>query len=252
MGALDMFSPAFEYQPGSAVLPPAESAGPPPWRASVTGLLFDMEGVLYDNSAWRLWLFRTVGRLGLHTNCHAFFATWERDYQRPACLGETSLEEALGNFLRSAGLTHGQADEVVTATRSQLALHENSQRPLPGVTATLKRLSGAGMKMGVVCNATAESDALWSRLDRAGIAGCFASVVTSRDLGHALPDIHGYRLAAARLAAPAGLLAFIGGSAPAVTAARRAGMAGIGVGMPRRTPADAHVCDIRELTGLFV
>ena len=250
MGTLDMFSPDLESSFGPAGSPSADALAPPPWRASVTGLLFEMDGVLYDNSAWRLWLFRTVGRLGLHTNYHAFFATWERDYQRPACLGETTLEEALGNFLRSAGLSHGQADEVVTATRSQIALHENSLRPLPGVAATLKRLSGAGLKMGVVCNATAESDAVWTRLDRAGIAGCFATVATSRDLGHALPDIHGYRLAASRLAA-SGLLAFVGGNAPAVTAARRAGMASIGVGMPERSPADAHVCDIRELTGIF-
>lgn len=261
MGATDMYATSTgslrrdphgaAYSPAFEALPPGAPSGPPLWQASVTGLLFDLDGVLYDNSAWKLWLYRTVGRLGLHASYHAFFATWEQDYLRPACLGKTSLEAALRGFLRSAGLSHGQADEVVTASRSQLMRHQTTERPLPGVAATLKRLSGTKLRMGIVCNATDGGDAVWSRLDRAGIATCFSSVVTSVEMGHALPDLHGYQVAAQRLAAPAGLLAFIGGCASRVAAARRAGMAAISVGVQSGTPANACLNDIRELGGIF-
>ena len=62
---------------------PSHAADRPPCPTSlpgVRGVLFDMCNVLFDNTVWRRWVLKVLGRLGLHTNYRSFFRVWDRDY----------------------------------------------------------------------------------------------------------------------------------------------------------------------------
>ena len=82
---------------------------------SVAGLLLDVGGVLYDDTVWLRWLLKLVTRLGLHTHYTPFFRVWQREYLQRITCGELEYWQALRLFLRSAGLSHGQIDEVEAA-----------------------------------------------------------------------------------------------------------------------------------------
>ena len=107
----------------------------------VAGLLIDLCGVLYDDSTWPRWLFKLVQRLGLHTTYTPFFRVWRREYLERVKRQELEYWQALRLFLRAAGLTNGQIDEVEAASHARLRAFESELLPLPGVVNVLTRLN---------------------------------------------------------------------------------------------------------------
>jgi len=67
----------------------------------VSGLLFDVGGVLYDDTVWSRWLLKLLTRLGLHTSYTPFFRVWQREYLQRVTCGELEYWQALRLFLRS-------------------------------------------------------------------------------------------------------------------------------------------------------
>jgi HAD superfamily hydrolase (TIGR01509 family) len=69
-------------------------------------------------------------------------------------------------------------------------------RPMPGAVEALERLRSAGLALACVSNWDAT---LASQLDRAGLGGCFVTVVSSAEAGAAKPDPRVFAVALERL-----------------------------------------------------
>ena len=142
--------PRYPAGPPRPIIPlrPAESPAPTDLPRPVRGVLLDMCGVLYDNTVWRRWLLRLLTKLGLHTSYHAFFRVLDRDFLAEVHCGKRRFDEAFRAFLRSAGLSRGQIDEVEAACQARRRQWEAGARTLPGVKNTLGRLAKSGFALG--------------------------------------------------------------------------------------------------------
>ncbi len=80
-------------------------------------------------------------------------------------------------------------------------------RPLGGVTEALGRLRAAGLSLACVSN---WDISLRGHLERAGLAGCFAEIVSSAEAGAAKPDPEVFRIALGRLGVEPGRALHIG------------------------------------------
>ena len=216
----------------------------------VSGLLFDMGDVLYDATAWRRWLLQVLGRLGLHTNYRSFFTIWDRDFLDDVHRGRREFSEAFRAFLRSAGLSCGQIDEVDAACRARRSQWEVTARLLPGVKTTLGRLRAAGCTLGVLSDSEHPAAVLGERLERLGLGGLFAAVVSSIDLGRIKPDPLGYLTALQGMQLGAKGVAFVGHDAAELAGAAKVGMQTIAFNFAPDARADVFLTRFDELLEL--
>ena len=94
-------------------------AQPNPLAKAVSGILFDMCNILYDDTVWRRWVLMLLSRLGLSTNYCSFFRLWDREYLEDVHRGRRDFRQAFASFLQCAGLTPGQIDEVEAASHAR-------------------------------------------------------------------------------------------------------------------------------------
>ena len=217
----------------------------------IRGLLLDACNILYDDTAWRRWLLRLLQRLGLRTEYGPFFRIFARDYLDAVHRGERPFNDALDEFLISAGLSAGQAEEVHRALESYRGHSEVNHRPLIGVRDTLSQLGCCGMKLGVLCNSEHSGAALRQRLAELLGGSPWAAVISSRDLGRTMPDAACYRAALQAMQLPAADVAFVGHDALELRGAARQGLATIAFNGDRDARADIYLQrfeDLLELT----
>lgn len=214
---------------------------------NVSGLLFDMDDVLYDATMWHRWLLQLLGRLGLHTHYRAFFCVWEREFLSEVYCGRRDYWDALRDFLQSSGLSRGQIDEVLAAGHARRRELQDSIRPLPGVLATIAKLHGMCVPMGILCNASCAAERLQRMLHTLGLGDRFQTVVSSFDLGCAKPAPRAYSEALNSLGLPAEQVAFVGHCAVELSGAKRAGMATIAFNHDADAVADRYVQRFDEL-----
>ena len=217
----------------------------------VAGLLFDMGDVLYDATVWRRWLLKMLGRIGLHVDYCGFFRVWDREYLVDVHRGRRELREAFRAFLQSFGLSHPQIDEVDLACQARRCQLEQSARPLPGVRATITRLHETGLVLGVLSDSQYTSTVLEQRLDRFGLGGMFASVVSSFDLGHTKPGPVGYLKALQAMHLPPGRVAFVGHDADELSGAKAVGMHTVAFNFDTDAEADVYIARFEELLDLL-
>jgi putative hydrolase of the HAD superfamily len=117
--------------------------------------------------------------------------------------------DALGADLDPAGF----APDFVGALRFQ---------PVAGAGAAVRSLAAAGLALACVANWDA---GLGEHLERAGLAGYFAAVVSSAEAGAAKPDPAIFAYALGRLGVPPGRALHIGDSDADRDGARAAGLA---------------------------
>jgi len=228
--------------PAAAVAPP-----PGPLSSPVRGVLFDMCNVLYDNTVWRRWVLQLLSRLGLHTNYRCFFRIWDRDYLEDVHCGRREFWDAFRAFLRSAGLSRGQIEEVQAACKARRRDLENTARPLPGVKNALGRLDNSGFALAAVCNSQHTGAVLQERLDRFGMAKLFTTVVSSIDLKRTMPDPICYLTAVESLALPVGQVAFVGHDTAELAGAAAVGMPTIAFNFDGDARADVYLARFEEL-----
>lgn len=132
---------------------------------TIESVLFDVEGVLYDDSVWWRWLLQLLARLGLHTHYTLFHCVWEQDYQKVG-LGHPEFWDALRGYLRSLGLSPAQVEEVLAASRPQYRVFEQSLRPFPSLRPSLGQLTSKGVPLSVACSTPLSDSILQSRLAR--------------------------------------------------------------------------------------
>jgi HAD superfamily hydrolase (TIGR01509 family) len=226
-------------------------AGPPGPQGRlaepVRGLVFEMRDVFYDDTIWRRWLLQVLRHLGLHTNYRSFYTVWDRDFLVDVHRGRREMCEAMQSFLLSIGLSHAQIDEVEAACLARRRQLENSARALPGVKSTLSRLHASGISLAVLSDSEHPAAALRQQLDRLGLAGLFAAVLSSLDLERTKPDPLCYQAAIEALRLPAGWLAFVGHDAEELAGATAIGMQTVAFNYLPEAEADVFITRFDEL-----
>jgi HAD superfamily hydrolase (TIGR01509 family) len=223
-----------------------------PLSRSVSGILFDMCNILYDDTVWRRWVLQLLSRLGLITNYYSFFRVWERDYLDQVHRGERDFREAFAAFLRCAGLSPGQIDEVEAAGHARRRQLELNARPLPGVRNTLWRLHKHGYVMGVICDSEHPASALRRHLVRFGIERLFSTVVSSIDLKACMPEAACYFEALKGMGLPPDQVVFVGHDHLELAGAAAVGMPTIAFNFDADAQADVLINRLEELVEVLV
>jgi putative hydrolase of the HAD superfamily len=218
---------------------------------NVAGLVFDMGDVLFDATAWRLWLLQLLHRMGLQTGYRTFYDVWDREYLDDVHRGTREYAEAFDAFLRAGGLTRSQIDEVNAASQVRKERLEGEVQPFPGVRSTLARLHAGGIRMSVLSDSESPGEKIASRLARMGLGEYFSAVVSSVDLGATKPAREGYARSIELLGLPAARTAFVGHDADELRGARRAGMRTLAFNFERDAQADLYLGRFEELLPLL-
>jgi HAD superfamily hydrolase (TIGR01509 family) len=236
--------PNGEATPRSHILPLRPARLPRP----IHGLVFDMGGVLYDDTVWRRWLLRVLGQLGLHANYRSFYRLWDRQYLGDVHRGRREFSAAFGEFLRSVGLSPAQIDEVQAACQARRRSLESSIRPLPCVKTTLARLRQSGLALAALTDSEYSSSVLAERLERIGLAGLFGMVLSSIDLGHIRPEPICYLTALSAMKLSASQVAFVGHDGEELEGAAQVGMGTIAFNFDADARADVFIARFEQLS----
>lgn len=239
-------------RPATAVVLPTRPApsrrtasrGPDKPEADTTplaGALIDLCGVLYDDSIWSRWLFKLLQQLGLHTTYTPFFRVWRSEYLNRVKRQEVEYWQALREFLRAAGLSSGQIDEVEAASHAQQRKYESELMPLPGVTNVLNQLSNRGVQLTLLSSACLDTPGVHHRLQTLGLAPYFHSVLSIPDLWREHPRQAPFQVAAQTTHLPCQRLAFVGREAAVLTEAGQAGLRRIAVNYDDDAVADVFL-----------
>ena len=161
-------------------------------------LLFDVRGVLYDDSAWQRWLLQLVHRMGVFTTYNAFFHLFEREYLPCGVQVEDDYWHALQNYLRAVGLSCGQVDEILAAGRARRVLLADKVRLLPGVRPALTQLAALGLQLGVLCTSSLRRSDLEGRLSELGLSSLLNPVLTQTEWIQSSHTLFGHASAALR------------------------------------------------------
>jgi phosphoglycolate phosphatase-like HAD superfamily hydrolase len=212
------------------------------------GVLFDL-GVLYDGTLWQRWLWRQVDRLGHPCEFQEFVRAWDERFQPDVNRGLRPFDEALSCFLLGRGLCPGAVAELVASGGQERKRIETQDRPLVGVAATLRRLSGAGFSLAVLADSDAPALALRQRLMRSGLGTCDLAVVTSRDVAAVQPEPAGYAACLEAVGKPASEVAYVGRDVNRLAGARKMGLETIALG--GAADADVHVRRFEDLLNVL-
>lgn len=244
----DRACPGAKDDPLSLRLDSAHGNRPPGRLATpVRGMIFEMRDVFYDDTAWRRWLLQLLRHLGLHTNYRCFYTVWDRDYLAEVFRGQREMGEAMRSFLRSVGLSRAQIDEVWAACQARRRDLQHTARTLPGVKSTLTRLHTAGLALAVLADSEHPSDVLCEQLDRLGLVGLFAAVISSLDLKRTKPDAACYQAALHALALPSAQVVYVSHDAEELAGATRAGLQTAAFNYAPEARADVFVTRFEEL-----
>ena len=248
---LALFGPSVPvYVPGED---PAVKCRLRPMRlaAPVAGILFDMGGVLYDDTAWRRWLLRLLHQVGLYTHYRSFFRVWDREFLARVQRGECLFCEAFHQFMLSVGLSPALVDEVEAACQARRRELEAGIRPLPGVKSTLVRLRQANVVLAALNNSDQTTPALVERLERIGLGGLFGVVLSSIDLQRTKPDPASYQTALEAMGLPASSVAFVGHDAEELSGATAVGLQTVAFNFDPDAQADVFIARFEELAEIL-
>jgi hypothetical protein len=125
-------------------------------------VIVEMEGVLYDDSAWERWLFQLLVRMGIRGSFDGFRAVWRRDYLANVPSGSCSFELTLRRFLAANGMSDGTIHEVCAAAVCRHRHHISHPVLFPGVAGPILELGRLGVHWTAV-HRSARSSTDWGR-----------------------------------------------------------------------------------------
>ena len=213
----------------------------------VAGLLLDMDDVLVDATVWRRWLLQLLSRLGVQAQYTCLFRVWDREFLRDVHRGRRPFCEAFESFLLALGLRRAQIEEITSSCQARRRHLEATARPLPGVKSTLTRLHQAGLVLGVLNNSESPGAALQGQLDRFGLEGLFAAVLSSIDLERTKPDPVTYLTALRAMRLAPEQAAFVGHDTAELAGAAEVGMRTVAFNFDRDARADVYLGRFEEL-----
>jgi len=239
-------------QRGPAVVGAGERLPQPvPLRQAVRGVVFDICNVLYDDTVWRRWVLKVLGRLGLHTNYRSFFRVWDRDYLAEVHRGQSTFHDAFRTFLAAAGLSAGQIEEVEAACQTRRRELQRTARPLPGVRSTLAGLHRRGLALAAVANSEHPAPVLEEQLRRFDVAEVFTAVISSIELRRVMPEPDCYLAALRAVGLSAGEVAFVGHDTAVLAGATAVGMPTVAFNYDCDARADVYLGRFDELLDLL-
>lgn len=196
-------------------------------------ILFDLLTALLDS--WSLWNAVAGDEEAGHRWRTAYLRiTYETGAYRP-------YEDLVAEAAEAVGLDRDLA--------ARLDARYGELRPWPDVLPVLSRLSGAGLRLGVVTNCSRRLGLIAAK--QIGIE--FAAVVTAEDAGWYKPDPRPYQLALGELGVTADRCLFVAGSAYDLIGTARVGLPTFWhdrAGMPAPHHAPPPLAHERTLGGL--
>jgi len=186
-------------------------------------VLFDLDGTTIDTN-------ELIIESLQHVMLHHCGKTLTRDMIIPR-MGGTLTDQ-----LRYFSGREDVADLAAAYRAYQYERYGDRVTLFPGVLEAVRRLSGAGLKIGVVTNKSRESTA--RTLDMCGLRPHVSSVVTIEDVKHPKPHPEPIRKAMRELSAKPEETAMVGDSPYDLLAARAAGVTAVAVGWSLK-PRDA-------------
>jgi HAD superfamily hydrolase (TIGR01509 family) len=214
---------------------------------AVRGLVLDAPGLLFDDSLWRRWLLKLLMHMGLHTHYDVFYRTWDYEFASDVQAGRCKWHDALEKFLLSAGLSRAQIDEIIPALRAQRKQFESNLRPMPGVVETLQSLRQQQYRIAFTADTTSTVAELVGQLDRLGLYSSSDSVISSIDIGHAMPEAAAYIAALIVLDLRPDEVAFVSSLPVHLVGAKRFGMNVVAVDCELVAEADVHFEQFSQL-----
>jgi HAD superfamily hydrolase (TIGR01509 family) len=121
-------------------------------------------------------------------------------------------------------------------------LEEEALSPMPGLRPALARLAAAGLPLAVASSGTRAY--VGHVLDRLGVAGAFAAVVSGEEVAEGKPAPDVYLLAAGRLRADPAACVAVEDAPHGIAAARAAGMRVVAVPHARTRALDLSRADV--------
>jgi len=236
----------------SSMLPSRDGLEPIAARISEQGLrpdvlLFDLCGVLFDDTIWSRWLFQLVSRIGRRLCYDDFVRGWEDQFVEDVNSGRRDYWEAVQEYLLSLGFSRAAANEICVAAKARRKQFDESIRPLPGTTTGLANLAARGQRMAVIGNVPYDGEIVRQRTGRLGLNEFFADVLSSFDAGKAVAPQARYGWFAERLGVAPAAISFISGSANELRSAAAAGLATIAWQLPEQQRSANSITHLQEL-----
>jgi beta-phosphoglucomutase len=199
-------------------------------------VLWDLDGTLADSSDqhWRAWrdAMAAANRTLTREQFAAAFGQRNDRFLR-SWLGDDLSDEDVARF----------GDEKEAAYRRLIEVE--GLEPLPGAASWIRRLNGAGWRQAVASSAPRQNVAVMLRALR--LNGLFDVFVGAEDVAVGKPDPAIFLTAASKLGIPPLRCVVVEDAAVGVEAAKRAGMASIGVGRSAVLAADLVVATLADL-----
>lgn len=196
----------------------------------IRGVIFDLDGVLVSTDqlhylAWK----KIADELGIPFD--------QRVNHRLRGLGRM---ESLEIILERSGRVFPTDEKQRVADRKNRAYQATlrtlgADDTLPGAREVLASLRSRGVKIGLASG----SRNARTIIERVGLGRAFDAMVDGNDLTHSKPHPEVFLLAAGQLDLPPDACLVVEDAAAGVEAARRAGMAVLGIGSPEALPGVA-------------
>jgi beta-phosphoglucomutase-like phosphatase (HAD superfamily) len=210
-------------------------------------LLFDLCGVLFDDTIWTRWLFQLVSRVGTRLCYDEFIKGWDERLVIDVNCGRREYWEAVQQYLESLDLSRAAADEICVAAKARRRQFDESIRPLPGTKTGLTKLAAHGHRMAVIGNVPYDTATVRQRISHLGLSEYFEEFLSSFDVGSQASPQSRYRCIAERLKATPQAILFISGSAAELRDAFAEGLSVIAWQLPQPLKAVHSIDQLHEL-----
>jgi FMN phosphatase YigB (HAD superfamily) len=200
---------------------------------NINAVLIDVEDVLFDCSWWHRWMHKLLARLGVVGKYDALMgktSKWRTSYLPEVHRGQADFWQALQEHLGDLGLSCRQTQEVIAASRIQHRLFLDARRLTNVDRNQLMQMTNV-IPVGLACNTFEQRKPFAKVLRRSGISDQVLTIVTSREVGHAMPDISFFSAACEAIqVSPSRNVALVSNNLTSLNAARELGMFTVGIG----------------------
>jgi beta-phosphoglucomutase len=208
----------------------------PTTASSARGVLWDLDGTLVDSGEFHFESWRAVMQpFGIDVTRERFAASFGQKNDR-------ILREWLG--AATAPEVVARVGNEKEAEYRRLARH-HGLAALPGAREWVARLRAAGWRQAIASSAPRQN--IDTMLELIDLTGAFDAVVAAEDVTVGKPDPQVFLVAAERLGVAPPRAVVVEDAAAGIEAARRAGMASIGVGQPLQSSASIAVRALDQL-----
>jgi haloacid dehalogenase superfamily, subfamily IA, variant 3 with third motif having DD or ED/haloacid dehalogenase superfamily, subfamily IA, variant 1 with third motif having Dx(3-4)D or Dx(3-4)E len=190
----------------------------------IGGVLFDLGSTLIysaHDQNWGAVMPRMQADLLAHLNTHgyalapeAFFSRLRANYavfdqQRQSDWVEYTASYLIATTLADLGAPAPAPDVLAEAVKAYFAYSETLYEPMPGAHATLRELQAAGLRLGLISNAS-DAGNVQRLIDNAGLREYFDPILISAAVGLRKPNPRIFQLALTAWGLPPAAVVMVG------------------------------------------